>query len=259
MPEHSPVAAPEPLRRSLTTQGHSPHRSTYVADHQRVFSDEEFTQILHTATQLANQGHREGPATDGLTLADMQAAATQVGLDPALIARAARQLMAQPTPSPFERLIGGPLCHAVTMQLPVPLSSDGAARLLSVVRINAGAFSSANPGHASDAGMAWDASGEGDILRILARTEPQSTTVSIAIDRRGIAVLTVFILGVALLMLFLFAMSVLWQMHHLLAILTVGTGAGGLLVTARRFWSSSTAKARAHISTLLDAIGQILG
>jgi hypothetical protein len=65
-----------------------------MSDDQRVYSDEEFALVLRKATELASRAEPRTPSSAGLTLTEMKAAAAQVGLDPALVERAARLLAA---------------------------------------------------------------------------------------------------------------------------------------------------------------------
>jgi hypothetical protein len=61
-----------------------------MAGNQRVYSDEEFALILRKTAELASRAESPGSASTGLTLAEMKAAAGQVGFDPALVEQAAR-------------------------------------------------------------------------------------------------------------------------------------------------------------------------
>ena len=131
-----------------------------MSDDQRVYSDEEFALILRKATELASRAEPRTPSSAGLTLTEMKAAAAQVGLDPALVERAARLLALTNKSSPLERLIGGPLRHDHNARFPIKLDDDSAARLLSAVRISAGEFGSGNAGHSSSIGITWHDGGE---------------------------------------------------------------------------------------------------
>lgn len=55
-----------------------------MADEQRIYSDEEFALVLRKAAELSARTDRPGFSPEGLTLAEMKAAAAQAGLDPAL-------------------------------------------------------------------------------------------------------------------------------------------------------------------------------
>ena len=228
-----------------------------MANDQRVYTDEEFALILRKAAELASRAEQPGFSSNGLTLSEMTSAAAQVGLDPALVERAARLLVTQASASPVERLIGGPFRHEHDARFPITLDEESAARLLSAVRISATHFHSSNAGHSSSLGMTWDASGEGDVLSVVARPDAYGTSVSVAIDRRGTFVLTGVISSLAVLSAFLVGMG----LHYVSPLLGVGAtiaGVGGTLAAARGFWASSTRKARERIGVFMDAIGQTL-
>lgn len=226
-----------------------------MADDQRVYSDEQFALILRTAAELASRAERPGFSSSGLTLAEMKSAAAQAGLDPALVERAARMLVIRAKPSPVERLIGGPLRHEHDCRFPIQFDEDSAARLLSAVRIAATHFHSSNDGHASALGMTWLASGEGDVLSIVARPDENGTAVSIVIDRRGTFVLTGVVSSFAVIAACLAGIGLSDTLPILAPWVTV-VGIGGTLAVARRFWTSSTRKARERIGIFMDAIGQ---
>lgn len=228
-----------------------------MADGQRVYSDEEFALILHTATELASRAEQPGFSSDGLTLAAMKSAAGQAGFDPALVERAARMLATRASASPLERLIGGPLRHEHDAHFPVKLDEDSAARLLSGVRINAAHFHSSSTGHSSSLGMTWQASGEGDVLSVVARPDEDGTSVSVVIDRRGTVVLTGVVSSLAVVFALLGGIGLYGEMPLLAPWIPVA-GIGATLAGARRFWASSTKKARERIGIFMDAIGQSL-
>jgi hypothetical protein len=228
-----------------------------MADDQRVYSDEEFALILRTAAELATRTQQPGFSSDGLTLTEMQSAAAQVGLDPALVERAARLLVTRATASPLERLIGGPLRHEHDARFSIKLDEDSAARLLSAVRITSD-FHSSDPGHSSALGMRWNASGSGDILNVIARPDTNGTSVTVVIDRRGTFVLTGVISSLAVFFAVLFSVFALYPEAPALGYGGLIAGVGGVLAVARGFWTSSTKKAQERIGFFLDAIGQTI-
>lgn len=228
-----------------------------MADDPRVYSDEEFALILRTAAELASRTEPLGFSSNGLTLTEMQSAAAQVGIDPALVERAARLLGTRVKPSAFERLIGGPLRHEHDARFSIKLDEDSAARLLSAVRINTD-FHSSNPGHSSALGMSWRASGSGDIISVIARPDTDGTSVSVVIDRRGTFVLTGVMSSFALFFAVLFSVFALYPDAPALGYAGLIAGIGGVLSVARSYWASSTKKAGERIGSFLDAIGQTL-
>ena len=228
-----------------------------MADDQRVYSDEEFAFILRNAAELANHSEQPGSPSQGLTLADMKSAAAQAGLDPALIERAARQLVTRPKATPFEQIVGGPLRHEDGARYSITLDARTAARLLSAVRINAD-FHSSDPGHSSALGMTWKAGGDGDVLSVTARPEADGTSVSVVIDRRGTFVLVGVVSGLAMFFAVLFSVFALAPESPALGAGGLVVGVGGILGLARRFWASSTRKAQERISAVMDTIGRTI-
>lgn len=228
-----------------------------TADEQRIYSDEEFALILRKTAELSSRTDQPGLSPEGLTLAEMKSAAAQAGLDPALVERAARTLAMQTTASTFERLIGGPLRHEQDARFRVKLSEDSAARVLSAVRLNAN-FHSSHPGDSSALGMMWKASGEGNVLSIVARPDVDDTSVSVVIDRRGTFILTGVLSGIAVFGALVVTTGVA-SVAPSLAPWAAFAGIGGTFAFARSFWASSTRKARERLGAIIDTIGQTLG
>jgi hypothetical protein len=229
-----------------------------VADDQRLYTDEEFAVILRTASELASRTDQPGFSSNGLTLAEMQSAAAQVGLDPAVVERAARLLGARVKASPLERLIGGPLRHEHDARFSIELDDETAARLLSAVRINTD-FHGSDPGHASAVGMTWSASGAGDVVNVIARPASDGTSVTVVIDRRGTFVLAGVVSSLVMLFAVLFSVFALYPEAHALGYAGLVVSIGGVLAAARGFWASSSRKARERIGAFLDVIGQTIG
>jgi hypothetical protein len=229
-----------------------------MSDDQRVYSDEEFAVILRKAAELASRAESRAASSGGLTLTEMKAAAAQVGLDPDLVERAARLLPIKATASPIARLIGGPLRHRHEARFPITLDENGAARLLSVVRITAGVAGSRDVGHSSSVGMTWHDGGELESLRVTARPEEDGATVSVSLDRRGTLTILGVLSGFAIFLTVLIAVFALYPKAPALGVGGFIAGAGGVLAAARGYWVSSTRKVRERISAVMDAIGQTL-
>jgi hypothetical protein len=227
-----------------------------MSDDQRVYSDEEFAVILRTAAKLASRAESPAASSGGLTLTEMKSAAAQAGLDPALVERAARLLPFKVTESPIERLTGGPLRHRYEARFPIKLDENGAARLLSAVRINAGVAGSRDVGHSSSMGMTWHDGGELESLGITARPEEDGATVSVGVDRRGTLLVVGMVSGIAMFFTILFAVFALYPESPALGVGGFIAGVGGVLAAARGYWASSTRKVRERISAVMDAIGR---
>jgi hypothetical protein len=229
-----------------------------MSDDQRVYSDEDFALILRKAAELASRADPIATSSVGLTLSEMKAAAAQVGVDPAFVERAARLLALEPTATPLERLIGGPLRHDHTARFPVRLNDTGAALLLSGVRISAGVAGTQDVGHAGAMGMTWHDGGDTEALRVTARPEHDGTVVSIVLDRRGTLAMVSTVSGITMLLATLFAVFALHPEAPALGYGGLVAGIGGVLAAARGYWASSTKKVRERIGVVMDAIGQTL-
>lgn len=226
-----------------------------MADAQRVYSDEEFAVILRTAAELASRAEQTGFSSSGLTVAEMKLAAAQAGLDPALVERAARLLVTRAAESPLERLIGGPFRHEHGARFSIALDEQTAARLLSAVRISTD-YHSSDPGYSSALGMAWKASGSGDVLSVAARPDSDGTSVSVVVDRRGTFVLVGVLSSLAMFFTVSFAAFALAPESPALGVGGLVVGIGGILAAARGYWVSSTRKVRERVGVVLDAIGE---
>ena len=226
-----------------------------MTDDRRVYSDAEFALILRKAAELATT-RPETPAASpaGLTLAEMKSAAAQAGLDPALVERAARMVAATATESSLERLTGRPLRHSREARFPLELDEDGAALLLSAVRINAGLAGSRDVGHSSPMGMSWHDGGELESLSVTARPGEDGTAVSVALDRRGTLGVVAAGSGFATFFTVMFAVYGLYPEAPALGIGGFIAGMGGIVAVARGYWAASTRKVRERIDGVMDTV-----
>jgi hypothetical protein len=233
-----------------------------MADDGRVYSDEEFAVILRNAVELASKAESaesSAASSAGLTLGEMKAAAAGAGFDPRLVEQAARMLGSSSTASPLERLIGGPLRHQQSAHFPITLDDEGAARLLSVVRITAGLAGRQDVGHSSASGMTWHDGGDTESLGVRARAEEDGTALSVDLDRRGTLALTATASAVTVFFAVLFSGSVLYPEAPALGIAGGLAGIGGAFALARAYWTSSTRKAQERIDGVMDAVANALG
>lgn len=225
-----------------------------TSDDQRRFSDEEFALILRKATELASPADPAVALDDGLTLAEIKAAAAQAGIDVTLVERAARLVTTDTPASPFERAIGGPLRHEVTLQLPFGLSEAQAAQLLSAVRISAGLAGTRDAGHAGPTGMTWHDGGDTESLSVSAQTDGQRTTIRVSLDRRVTFGLGLTFSAVVMFLGLLFAGSALYPESAALGAAGAIAAIAGPLAIVRSYWASSTKRIRGRLSAVLDVI-----
>ena len=228
----------------------------FISDHQRTYSEAEFALILRKAAELEHRQEAPGRPTGGLTLAQIKAAASEAGIDPALIERAARLLPAASSASLAERLIGGPARHGTDSHFPVTLDEAGAARLLAAVELGAGQPGS---GTASGMGMVWHARDEGEPFSVTARPAEGGTSVAVRLDRRD----TMASVQVMALIGFVGATTagfvVASQAAPELGVAAAISGMGGIVAIARAYWVSSTRRARERVSGMMEAVGRAVG
>jgi hypothetical protein len=194
-----------------------------------------------------------------LTLAEMKAAAAQVGIDPALVERAARLLTANATAAPsfLERLFGGRARYCGEAHFPIVLNEAGVAQLMSAIRIGVGR---AGEGHSSALGLTWRSSDDGGaaVLGLTAQTDLEGTSVTAEIDRRGTLAIVVIMTGVGSFMAVLFGGTVADEIFPGYGSAGALLGLGSVLAVARSYWRSSTRTARDRLSRVMDSVSRFL-
>jgi hypothetical protein len=171
------------------------------------------------------------------------------------VERAARLLPASSSASPFERLMGGPVRHDGEIHVPVVLDEAGAARLLSAVQLSAG---QPGTGHASAIGMVWHASDEAEPFSVTAQPEEGGTSVAVRLDRRDTMASIQAVAGIGLVGAATAGFVVASQVGLELGAAAAVSGFGGILALGRLYWASSTRRARARISAMVEAIGRAI-
>lgn len=90
---------------------------------ERRFDDDEVARIFARATEVQREQSRAVSRQDGLSLGELQAIGKEAGIDPALIAQAARAVD-QPPPPKVPTVIGIPIGAAHTVTLGRRLTND---------------------------------------------------------------------------------------------------------------------------------------
>lgn len=236
-----------------------PETRSIISDDRRIYSDEEFALILRKAAELAEPvAAAQGHSPDGLTLAEMKAAAAQAGIDPALVERAARLFRTNATAAPsfMARLMGGGARLGGEGHFPIVLDEAGAARLLSAVRIVVGR---SGDGHSGPTGMTWRSSDDGgSVLSLTALAHPEGTSVTVDLDRRGTLVVGGALTLAGSFMALIFGATVMGEIAPGLELLGGLAGAGVVLAVARSYWASSSRTAHARLNRILDSLSQFL-
>lgn len=198
---------------------------------------------------------------DGLTLAELKAAAAEAGFDPHLIERAARLLPVRSLASPslVERLMGGEVRSMYEANFPKTLEESGAAELLSAVRIAVGQPGGVIEEHPGTTRMTWYTSSDSETLSISARPEQGYIAITVALDRSRALVGTgvVTLTGSFLAGLFgVFAIGP--EFTPALGAAASLSGIGAVVALARGYWTSSTRRARERIERAMDSASRSL-
>jgi hypothetical protein len=101
---------------------------------QRRYSEREVRLILKSAAELQRRATEDAPASGGMSLAELEHVATEVGIDPTLIRRAAAQLETRGPRQQRNRFLGRASELLIERVIDVRLEPDMFDQLLDVVR-----------------------------------------------------------------------------------------------------------------------------
>lgn len=216
----------------------------------RRYTDREFALILRKALELDDRALPAPGRTEGMTLAEMQAVAREVGLDPAAVARAASLLPAT-EPGRVERILGGPAHVRAEHRASRRLSPEEMGRVISGIRRKLD-----HQGEVTEEldAVTWKSVGQTSTPFVTLRPDGDGTEIQIHHDRSGAIVLT-----------WLFTTLGLAFVGAALGSTLAPSGAvGGLLylsgfvaagaATARLLWTRSSAAATARLHDLLGHV-----
>ena len=194
----------------------------------------------------------------GLSLEEMKAVAADVGLDPALVERAARLVPMEAAHSRLERILGGPVKYRLETHFDRGLNDESAAHLLSAVRA---AVEQQGEGQADSSGMSWHSVGEGTQFLVTAHSEGDRTRVSLVVDRQGplVAVGTFTLLGtLAVAIGTIVGFEVIELQSQVLGWSILAGGVMGALALGRAVWARTSRPFRAQLDGLMDTVSRTL-
>lgn len=191
-----------------------------------------------------------GDPPAGLSLEEIKAIGAEVGIDPALIERAARLIPRRRSKTVFERLIGGPLRHRIDVQFPTALTQDGATHLLSAVRAET---DKQGQGQADAAGMSWHSEPAASRVSVTAHADHDGTKVRLAVDRTAMF-LPFAIMALMAMVFWLFVVAE--EVESLGDVFLYLAIPGGGLAIARALWASSTRAIEERTNALLHAVSR---
>jgi hypothetical protein len=226
-----------------------------MGDGARRYTEREFALILRKAAELQDRpGDVTATRERGLTLHEISSIAREVGLDPALVSRAAAELDTA-RPGHLAWALGGSAHHRLEASVGRPLPPDAYPQAIAAIRAATGQL-----GEARDAlgSLEWKASDGTTQLWVTLIPGPDATCVVVGADRSS-------------------GQAVTWLLSTLGSLIAVGitgaivepsTVAGGLglaagilgagLLTARTVWSAATRRFQAHMAGILERISSDL-
>jgi hypothetical protein len=221
-----------------------------IADYRKVYSEDDFAIILAKAAELSPESSSHDTPPRSLSLAEMKSIASEVGLDPELIERAAHLVPAARRPTLLGRLFGGPLSSSAELLIPVQLTQEGAQQLLSLARAT---LLTHGQGEATSTGMSFSSFERSQKVFISAHQDGASTRIRIVVDNRSRLVVPM-LLGPALLVIAMnFAVGNTGSSDPptLLPLFVLG---GGLATLAGLLWSSVRKAVHRTLGTLDDLV-----
>jgi len=219
-----------------------------MTDLPRRYTDEEVALILRKAAQF-DAGSAAPEAGDGLSLAEIERIAREVGIAPDLVARAAA-LIGTDAPSTAARIFGGPTAfsavHEASGELPRERYGDVVEAIRRVMR---------KPGGTSEVlnSLEWKSWGETTQVTVVVRPTGGRTHVQILADRSGSAVIAYLVPACAAVLGGLITGASL-EPGLAGGLLIMGTAAGAGFLAARTIWMAATRRFRRKFATLTDAV-----
>ena len=233
---------------TLASEKHTERREVAISDDPKVYSDDEVAIILREAARLADSPRTTIDATSGLSLQQIKAAASEAGLDPVFVERAALRLSQRGSESLFERVIGGPVRHRESIHLPVSPGDAVSAHMLAALRAHADIL---GEGRADASGFYLRGLSRGNRVSVAAHAEQSGTRVQVLVDRSALLFQTLFFANVGIVMWLLIVVESIGSYPEALAVAAVPIG---VLAAARAFWKSSTRAVQGRTAMLLETV-----
>ena len=199
---------------------------------ERRYTDDEVALILRRA---ADFGGETGPSRpDGLSLAEIQQVAREVGIDPATIAQAAAALPTR-RQDRLAAILGGPTQYRLEATVPRRTSDADLGRILQSIRRAAGRQGRATLVLDS---VEWRTSSEreGSQLFVTVTTGDNGTTIEVIGDRQSTAALLFLVPGVAGMIVSLIVGASLEAGWAAGGVIAAGI-LGGVFLLCRTIWS----------------------
>jgi hypothetical protein len=221
-----------------------------IADHRKRYSEDDFAIILAKAAELSPESSSHDTPPRSLSLAEMKSIASEVGLDPELVERAAHLVPAVRRPTLLGRLFGGPLSSSVEFLIPVRLTQEAAQQLLALTRAT---LLTRGEGEATSTGMSFSSFEAWQKVFISAHLDGDSTRIRVVVDNRSRLVMPIVLAPVLLMIAMNFAVDGTGpnDPSTLLPVLVLG---GGIATVAGWLWRSVRKAVHRTLGTLDDLV-----
>jgi len=221
-----------------------------IADHRKRYSEDDFAIILAKAAELSPESSSHDTPPRSLSLAEMKSIASEVGLDPELVERAAHLVPAVRRPTLLGRLFGGPLSSSVEFLIPVRLTQEAAQQLLALTRAT---LLTRGEGEATSTGMSFSSFEAWQKVLISAHLDGDSTRIRVVVDNRSRLVMPIVLAPVLLMIAMNFAVDGTGpnDPSTLLPVLVLG---GGIATVAGWLWRSVRKAVHRTLGTLDDLV-----
>jgi hypothetical protein len=222
----------------------------------RRYSEEEFALILRKASeiQLSSGSRSSRSGTGGLTLEEIRSIATEAGIDPEAVTRAASVLGAMEWDEKAglaAAIFGGPGKFHLNCELPGRLPPEEMGRILEQIRRAA-----EHQGDAAEVlgGVEWKTVGELSAINVNISPRGDSTSIQIVGDRSGAGFVTFTFPMVAAAFLVV-ASGTVFEPTSAAGIISLVAGTlGAGFLTARTLWVAGSNRFRKRLTRLMETV-----
>lgn len=159
-----------------------------MTNRDRIYSREEFAEILERAEDFERRGEVALGSQPGFSVAQMREIAAEAGLDPDAVERAARLLPPSAPGQPIEHTTGL-LRQRIRASFPITLTAESSAKLLAVIRTATGRQGT---GEVTVNGLSWWSDQGGD-LHVEVHAHEDASHVEVSVNRSSMLILPVLL------------------------------------------------------------------
>lgn len=222
---------------------------------ERHYTDDEFTLILRRAAEAQARGRARLPARHGgLSMSEILEIAEQAGLDPELVAEAARALPAQ-RHSVGARIFGGPSSIRLEFTVDGAVAMSDHARILSAIRR---VENKQGDVERSDESLEWKTVSDPHQVAVNLAPAEGRTRVMILVNRDAAAAMSFGASALAALAAGAVANELVTMGGAVEIGIVAAVGAGGAFAVARLLWQTATAGLRRRLQRLADAVAEAI-